>query len=297
MPSARSSSAPVLLCWASDRSLAAWRARPVEISLVLIALLVVGWAVFIGTTYPVGFLTLPICVWAAFRFGQREATTATCVLSVLATWATVQGYGSFAAMQSPNTALLILQMFMAVITLVGLTVGAGVQERARAEERERRLKEDLEIRVRERTAALESAHVELLASESRFARAQEVAHIGSWEWNIGEQREWWSDELFKIYGFEPGSVPCPVATPSSDIVHPDDRAPRLAGGRRRGSQPGAVRSRVPHRPAGWPAAVASRARARRRRRARARADPLWHRAGRHRAQGGRGFPQAERAAR
>jgi PAS domain S-box-containing protein len=213
--------APVLLCWARDRSLAAWRARPVEISLVLVALLVVGAAAFVGTDYPVGFLTLPVCVWAAFRFGQREATTATCVLSVMATWATVQGYGSFAAMQSPNTALLILQMFMAVITLVGLTVGAGVEERARAEDRERRLKEDLEIRVSERTAAWKAAHSELLASESRFARAQEVAHIGSWEWNIAEQREWWSDELFRICGFEPGSVR-PGFDTFLEILDPDD---------------------------------------------------------------------------
>jgi two-component system NtrC family sensor kinase len=90
----------------------------VELSLVVLSLIGVGWAVFVATDYPVGFLTLPVCLWAAFRFGQREAATATCVLSVLATWATVHGHGSFAATQSPNAALLALQLFMAVTTLV-----------------------------------------------------------------------------------------------------------------------------------------------------------------------------------
>ena len=131
--------APVLLCWVADRGLERWRTRGVELSLVFVILVGVGWIVFVATTAPVGFLALPVCVWVAFRFGQREAATATCVLSAIATWATVNGYGSFAASQSPNTALLYLQAFMAVIALIGLTVGAGVEERARAQEQARLL--------------------------------------------------------------------------------------------------------------------------------------------------------------
>jgi len=126
--------APVLLRWAADRTVSRWRTHGVELSLILAVLLAVGWTVFIATNAPVGFLALPVCVWVAFRFGQREAATATCVLSAIATWGTVHGYGSFAASQSPNTALLYLQAFMAVVALVGLTVGAGVDARARLQE-------------------------------------------------------------------------------------------------------------------------------------------------------------------
>jgi PAS domain S-box-containing protein len=131
--------APVLLCWAADRTLTRLRTRGVELSLVLVVLIAVGWTVFVGTNAPVGFLALPVCVWVAFRFGQREAVTATCVLSAIATWGTANGYGSFAASQTPNTALLYLQVFMAVIALVGLTIGAGVEERARSQEQARLL--------------------------------------------------------------------------------------------------------------------------------------------------------------
>jgi PAS domain S-box-containing protein len=185
--------APVLLCWAEDADLRRWRARIVELLLVLLVLIAVGWTAFVYTDAPVGFLTLPICIWAAFRFGQREAATATCVLSAIATWGTVHGYGSFAATQTPNSALLLLQAFMAVITLVGLVVGAGVH----------------------------AAHGELIASESRLAQAQEVAHIGSWEWNLADGTEWWSDELFRICGFEPHAVR-PGFDTFLEIVHPDD---------------------------------------------------------------------------
>jgi PAS domain S-box-containing protein len=47
-----------------------------------------------------------------------------------------------------------------------------------------------------------SAEVELAASRTRLAEAQRVAHIGSWEWNVADNRVAWSDELFNIYGIE-----------------------------------------------------------------------------------------------
>jgi PAS domain S-box-containing protein len=223
--------APVILCWAEDGDVRRWRPRLGELTLLLVLLAAVGWTAFVYTNAPIGFLALPICIWAAFRFGQREAATATCILSAVATWGTVHGYGSFAAAQTPNNALLLLQGFMAVIALVGLIVGAGVRERSRAEEETGRVNRDLERSVAERTR-------ELLASESRLAQAQEVAHIGSWEWHLTDQREWWSDELFRICGFEPGTV-LPGFVTLLDIVHPDDLR-RVSDVIR-----GAVRSRHP----------------------------------------------------
>lgn len=58
-------------------------------------------------------------------------------------------------------------------------------------------------------------------SEARLSEAQRVAHLGSFEWNIVTGELQWSDEHFRIWGFEPGSV-----TPSYELflqrVHPDD---------------------------------------------------------------------------
>jgi PAS domain S-box-containing protein len=62
----------------------------------------------------------------------------------------------------------------------------------------------------------------LALSEKRLRRAQEIAQIGSWELN--RQGEYsWTDELFRIYGFEPGSV-TPGFETFLSAVHPDDQA-------------------------------------------------------------------------
>ena len=61
----------------------------------------------------------------------------------------------------------------------------------------------------------------LAASQARLTEAQRVAHVGSWEWNIADNRVSWSDELFKIYGIDPGEF---VASYQGFLshVHPDD---------------------------------------------------------------------------
>jgi len=57
---------------------------------------------------------------------------------------------------------------------------------------------------------------------SLMARAEEVAEIGSWEWVPGRSRLEWSDNLYRLFGLEPGAI-----TPTLDFVmeraHPDDR--------------------------------------------------------------------------
>lgn len=59
--------------------------------------------------------------------------------------------------------------------------------------------------------------------ERQLAITQSVAHIGSWEWDVTSARVTWSDELYRIYGFEPGSHPVTLEFFVSR-VHPDDRA-------------------------------------------------------------------------
>ncbi len=63
-------------------------------------------------------------------------------------------------------------------------------------------------------------------SEALMARAQEVAHFGSWEWNLLTGELSWSDEMYRIYGYEPGSVKA-TAEWSFGHYHPDDLAATL----------------------------------------------------------------------
>jgi PAS domain S-box-containing protein len=61
----------------------------------------------------------------------------------------------------------------------------------------------------------------ILRSEALMARAQEVAHFGSWEWNLLTGELSWSPEMYRIYGYQPGSVKA-TAEWSFSHYHPDD---------------------------------------------------------------------------
>ncbi len=70
------------------------------------------------------------------------------------------------------------------------------------------------------------AIMKISRSEALMARAQEVAHFGSWEWNLATGELSWSDEMYRIYGYAPGSVKA-TAEWSFGHYHPDDLARTL----------------------------------------------------------------------
>ncbi|HEY2934639.1 MAG TPA: PAS domain S-box protein [Acidobacteriota bacterium] len=59
-------------------------------------------------------------------------------------------------------------------------------------------------------------------SERLLAETQRLVHLGSWEWNIDGETVHWSDELYRIYGYEPQEFPL---TSDSILkhIHPEDR--------------------------------------------------------------------------
>ncbi|MGH7566195.1 MAG: PAS domain S-box protein, partial [Gemmatimonadota bacterium] len=63
---------------------------------------------------------------------------------------------------------------------------------------------------------------ELEQREILLREAQEIAHVGNWLWNIERDQILWSEELYRIYGFEPGTIELDYGTFLS-CVHPDDR--------------------------------------------------------------------------
>ncbi len=61
----------------------------------------------------------------------------------------------------------------------------------------------------------------LLANERKLERAQEIARLGYWEWNVQTGYLHWSDELYRIYGLEPGEGVWYEKYVS--LLHPEDR--------------------------------------------------------------------------
>jgi len=66
------------------------------------------------------------------------------------------------------------------------------------------------------------AEEEVERSRARLAEAEQVGRLGSWEWDIAENRVRWSDGLFAIYGIDPESFPGRYQ-PSSERVLAEDR--------------------------------------------------------------------------
>jgi two-component system, cell cycle sensor histidine kinase and response regulator CckA len=69
------------------------------------------------------------------------------------------------------------------------------------------------------------AQADLAANEAKLAEAQQIAHLGSWEWEIAADRVTWSDELYRIYGVNPDDESGFGSYGSYlEKVHADDRA-------------------------------------------------------------------------
>ncbi len=233
--------APFLILW-SLRPRVAWSTRRVVEAVLLFGSLVAlggfafGWTPpFLPWTAPLEFLCVPVLVWVAFRFSQREAATSTLLLSGIAVLGTLRGAGPFAR-NAPNESLLLLQAYMAVITILVLAVTAALADRRRSEVRIQGMNQELEGRVEERTRELqrvvedlrremgerERAQEALEASEARLREAQRVARVGSWEWDVERNTILWSDEMCAIYGYEPGSPPGSYES-YLERTHPEDR--------------------------------------------------------------------------
>ena len=135
---------PFLLLWCAHPSWNFSNPQFVEVAALLVSTLLISGIVF-GPVLHLGirndpwtFLCTPFLIWAAFRFGPREASAIICVVCAIAVVGTTHGYGPFAR-QSPNDSLLLLQSFLSIQALMTLVFAAEVSERRRQEEQARLL--------------------------------------------------------------------------------------------------------------------------------------------------------------
>ena len=66
-----------------------------------------------------------------------------------------------------------------------------------------------------------AAERELARRNDLFAQAQELAHVGGWEYDVQTGEGAWTDELYRIYGLPVGSDPSPDE--AIEHYHPEDR--------------------------------------------------------------------------
>src|SRR5438105_6604243 len=132
--------APLLLLWSVPATQRKWNQKQVlEVSVLLLLLVVLaetvfgGWLPISARNYPITFICGPIVIWTAFRFTQRETASGIFILSAIAIWGTLHGFGPFLS-ETENQSLLVLQSWTAVLTITAMALSAGMAERRRAEE-------------------------------------------------------------------------------------------------------------------------------------------------------------------
>jgi integral membrane sensor domain MASE1 len=173
--------APLIILW-SIASKRRWNRREaVEVGILLLLLFVLseavfgGWLTISARNYPIAFICGAIVIWTAFRFTQRETATGIFILSAIAIWGTLHGFGPFAG-ETENQSLLALQSWTAVLTITAMALSAGMAERGRAEEA-------------------------LRESEARINLAANAANLGLWLWNIRDDKLWVTEKWRKLFGF------------------------------------------------------------------------------------------------
>lgn len=129
---------PLVMLWAATPLTRPRIIEVLEAVAILIVLTGLCLVVFAGRfpsdvqNYPLEFLCVPVLLWAAFRQGRRTVIIATTILSSLAIWGTMHGFGPFVR-DSPYEALVLVHAYVCVMATMGAVLAAVVAEHKHAE--------------------------------------------------------------------------------------------------------------------------------------------------------------------
>jgi signal transduction histidine kinase len=172
------------------------RGRAIEATVLLAALVALSAVVFLAGLWRYPHLLFPLLIWAALRFRQLGATVGSFVFTTFAVAGAVRGTTPIET-ASTTAVVQILEGGAAAVAVGLLILSAALAE-------------------------LRTAGRELVLANARLAEAQELAHIGSWEWDIESDKVSWSNELYRLWDVEPGAQEVTYDWYLSS-VHPDDR--------------------------------------------------------------------------
>jgi len=147
--------APLILSWCVPGTVKWTPQRLLEAGIFGALLLAASHLAFV-TGFARAFLLVPFVVWAAFRFGQREVTSAIAAVCAMALWSLPQDW------------LSLLPLFMITLVFTGLMLSVGLTQLDRT-------MSELESRVTARTAELEDAKV--AAERANEAKSQFLANM------------------------------------------------------------------------------------------------------------------------
>ena len=170
-----------------------WREFPrvaqrLEAAVVGAAIGGVSAVVFFGGGWRYPHVIFPLLVWATLRFRQPGAVVGSFLVTAIAVAGAI--HGSLPLGEHNTTELVeIVEGLLAAVVVSLFLLGAVLTERVRALE--------------------------------GLAEAQRLANLGSWEWDIARDRISWSEELYRLFGIDPGSTRLTYES-YLERIHPDD---------------------------------------------------------------------------
>lgn len=119
------------------------------------------------------------------------------------------------------------------VTFLIISIRNSLRETLNVAERQAKLENfnvTIEHTVTERTAELTRevsdrrlAEDSLKQSEAQLAKAQRIARLGSWEWDVVRNKVTWSEETRRLYGFSGQDLGASMDH-CLDRIHPEDRS-------------------------------------------------------------------------
>ena len=131
--------APLVVLWSVGLQQGWSKKEATEVGVLFLLLVLLSGVVFAGwlemssRNYPITFICGPIVIWTAFRFRPLETATGIFILSAIAVWGTLHGFGPFVR-ETENQSLIALQLWIAVLTITAMALSAGMAERRRIEQ-------------------------------------------------------------------------------------------------------------------------------------------------------------------
>jgi len=175
----------------------AWR---ISLKMMGVALMVIACAllVFGQNRYPLLYLMILAVLTATYTCGPKGAIGSTLIVAVVGTAFTSANLGPIHLMETRHASgfVLFFQLYLFVTYLAAMVFSALLQTRNRA------------------FADLTRANQWLELSET-------FSDVGHWRVETADSRVFWSDQVFRIHGLEPGLAPS--LEEAIGFYHPDDR--------------------------------------------------------------------------
>jgi two-component system, chemotaxis family, CheB/CheR fusion protein len=111
-----------------------------------------------------------------------------------------------------------------ILTLTNITDRKEAEEKLRSQYNEilkakeslKQLNSELELKVQERT-------YDLSQSEERFRKVASLTNDVIWDWNLAENRIWWSDSFYILFGYKKEDIRVRSASFWFENIHPSDK--------------------------------------------------------------------------